>query len=48
MNFTINFPQFLASLPIMLKGMVGIFCVIVVIWLFIAVLNKVTTKDNAK
>ena len=30
----------LTTLPIMLKGMVGIFAVIIVIWGFVALLNR--------
>lgn len=38
-------PESLAvSLPIMLKGLVGIFAVIVVIWGFVALLNRVFAK----
>lgn len=46
MVFSINFPQFIVSLTVMLKGMVGIFCVIAVIWLFISALNRITRKDK--
>ena len=35
-------PETLAvTLPIMLKGMVGIFAVIIVIWGFVALLNRI-------
>ena len=37
----------LACLGIMLKGMIGIFVVIVVIWALVALLNRVTApKEN--
>lgn len=39
-----NIEAFLNSLPIMLKGMVGIFAVIVVIILCVMFLNKITEK----
>ncbi len=32
------------TLPILLKGMVGIFAVIIVIWGFVALLNRVMQK----
>ena len=35
-----NITALLASLPIMLKGMLGIFIVILVIYLYIKLLNK--------
>ncbi len=41
MNMEINVAQFLASLVIMLKGMVGIFVVIGIIFLSTLILNKV-------
>lgn len=34
------------TLPIMLKGLVGIFAVIVVIWGFVALLNRAFAKRN--
>lgn len=38
-------PDTLATtLPIMLKGMIGIFAVIVVIWGFVALLNRAMRK----
>ena len=36
------------SLFIMLKGMLGIFSVIVVIWIFVAILNRATKEKPAK
>lgn len=36
------------SLLIMLKGMLGIFLVIVVIWIFVAILNRVTRPKDAE
>jgi len=46
MNLHIDVPAFLQTLPMMLKGMIGIFAVILVIWLFVAILNKVTNKKK--
>lgn len=40
MQFHIDIPAFLESLPLMLWGMLGIFVVILVIYGFIVVLNK--------
>ena len=34
------------TLPIMLKGMVGIFAVIIVIWGFVALLNRIAGKKG--
>ena len=34
----------LTTLPIMLKGMLGIFAVIIVIWGFVALLNRTLRK----
>ena len=34
------------TLPILLKGMVGIFAVIIVIWGFVALLNRVMQKGE--
>ncbi len=50
MNLHIDVAGFLQTLPIMLKGMIGIFLVIVLIWAFIAVLNRATApkKNNQK
>ena len=42
---TFNVPQMLESLVIMAKGLIGIFAVIVVIWGFVALLNKLTAKS---
>ena len=40
-------PETLAvTLPIMLKGMVGIFAVIIVIWGFVALLNRIAGKKR--
>ena len=39
-----NIEAFLNSLPIMLKGMVGIFVVIIIIIICVMFLNKVTEK----
>lgn len=40
-------PETLAvTLPIMLKGLVGIFAVIVVIWGFVALLNRLFAKKE--
>ncbi|MEG1567735.1 MAG: oxaloacetate decarboxylase [Anaerovoracaceae bacterium] len=46
MTFAWNVNGLLTTLPVMFKGMLGIFTVIIVIWLFIALLNKVTGKKN--
>lgn len=45
---TINVDAFLKTLPIMGKGMLGIFIVTLVIILVIAVLNKVTSNLSEK
>ena len=42
---SINVPAFLASLLIMLKGMIGIFAVIAIIYLSTVILNNVV-KGN--
>ncbi len=42
--FVINFDAFLQSLPVMGKGMLGIFIVTAIIVISIAVLNKVSSK----
>ena len=43
----LNVNAFLSSLPIMVKGMVGIFAVIIIIILCVMFLNKVTEgKQN--
>jgi len=46
MNLHIDVNAFLNTLPIMGKGMLGIFLVILVIWGFIALLGKVTNRDD--
>ncbi len=43
---TLNVDAFLRTLPIMGKGMLGIFIVTLVIILVITVLNKLTAKTN--
>lgn len=40
----INFSAFLATLPMMLSGMIGIFIVMIVISLIVMLLNKVGNK----
>ena len=42
-----NIDKFLATLPIMAQGMGGIFIVMLVIFLLIYVLNKVTADKTA-
>ncbi len=44
----INFEYFLNSLPVMGKGLLGIFFVMAVIYLVISVLNRVTVKNTKK
>lgn len=44
MDFSIE--NFLSSLPIMGKGMLGIFVVTIVIILLVALLNKITSQSN--
>ena len=44
----LNIDAFLNSLPMMGKGMLGIFVVTIVIILMIALLNKVTTATQTK
>lgn len=44
--FQITPDLFLASLPVMLKGMVGIFGVIAVIYITTALLNKIFTDKK--
>lgn len=39
-----NMELFIDTLPIMLQGMLGIFIVLIVIYLLIAVLNRVTAR----
>ena len=41
-----NVAAFLETLPLMLKGMIGIFVVILVIYATIAVLNRVFRKKT--
>ena len=43
MNFSFDPSSLLVSLPIMLKGLLGIFAVVVVIWILIALLNRVSS-----
>lgn len=45
---TINVDAFLKTLPIMGKGMLGIFIVTLVIILVITILNKVTSNISEK
>lgn len=45
---SINVDAFLKTLPIMGKGMLGIFIVIAVLILLIMLLNKVTAKIGKK
>lgn len=42
-----NFSKFAATLPLMLQGMLGIFIVMVVIYLLILALNHVTGRKAA-
>ena len=44
----LNFDAFLNSLPMMGKGMLGIFVVTIVIILMISLLNKVTTEKRTE
>ncbi len=46
MNFTIDFEAFLASLPYMGKGMLGIFVVTAVIVVFVNALNNLPEKKE--
>ena len=46
MNFALDFNAFLASLPYMGKGMLGIFVVTGVIVLFVNALNNLPEKKN--
>ena len=48
MNFRIDADAFVDTLPIMGKGMLGIFIVTAVIVITVAVLNKVTGKKKNK
>lgn len=43
-----NIQLFLNTLPIMLQGMLGIFIVLIVIYLLIAVLNRATARPSRK
>ena len=38
--FGLNFPALVSTLPIMLQGMGGVFAVIIMVWLAIALLTK--------
>ena len=42
MQLHIDVQALLTTLPIMLKGMIGIFIVIGIVWIFIVLLNKIT------
>ena len=46
MNFTIDFEAFLASLPYMGKGMLGIFIVTAIIVVFVNALNNLPEKEE--
>lgn len=46
MSFHIDVPAFLATLPMMGLGMLGIFAVILVIYLCIMILNRTSTKKE--
>ncbi len=46
MNFALDFDAFLASLPYMGKGMLGIFVVTGVIVLFVNALNNLPEKKD--
>ena len=48
MNFTIDFAAFLASLPYMGKGMLGIFIVTALIVLVVNALNNIPEKKSKK
>lgn len=45
MTFTFSPETLGESLLVMLKGMLGIFLVIALIWAFVAILNRVTKKN---
>ena len=45
-NFAQNIENTLKTLPIMAKGWGGVFLVMIVIYIIIAVLNKTTAKKN--
>lgn len=44
---SINFDYLLGALPIMCKGMLGIFIVTAIIVLVVTLLNKIGSKDSA-
>ena len=48
MQLHIDVQALLTTLPIMLKGMIGIFIVIGVVWIFIVLLNKITAAIAEK
>ena len=48
MSFNFDPSTLLISLPIMLKGLLGIFAVIIVLWGLVALLNRVTGKKKNK
>ena len=43
-----NIKAFLESLPIMVKGMATILCLMLVVWGMIEVIRKATTKKEKK
>ncbi len=45
MSFTFSPETLVESLLVMLKGMLGIFLVIAMIWIVVAILNRVTKKS---
>ena len=47
-NFSQNIANTLKTLPIMLKGWGGVFLVMIVIYIIIAILNKVSAKKAAQ
>ena len=42
MNLHFDVSALLKTLPLLLKGMLGVFAVILAIWLFVALLNRLT------
>ena len=44
MNFNIDVNAFLSTLPIMGKGMLGIFVALIVIMIFVWIMAKIGTK----
>ena len=46
MNFTIDFDAFLASLPYMGKGMLGIFATIIIVMIVVFLLSKTGSKKK--